>query len=83
MGSRKSLHESINLTEVIDIKSLNVRNDVTETIVALCKSAISLVDEISLSGLGADHRSLAGKNTDGDNQKKLDVIADDLFRNML
>ena len=71
------------MNKIIDIKHLNLRPDLEETISVLCSSAALLSEEISLSGLGTDHKSTAGQNTDGDNQKKLDVIADNLFRTNL
>lgn len=71
------------MNKIIDIRHLNLRSDLEETISVLSRSAASLSEEISLSGLGADHKSTAGQNTDGDNQKKLDVIADNLFKTNL
>ncbi len=71
------------MNKIIDIQDLKLRPDLEETISVLCSSAASLSEEISLSGLGADHKSTAGQNTDGDSQKKLDLIADNLFRTNL
>lgn len=71
------------MSKIIDIKHLNLRSDLAETIEVLCTCAAWLSEEISLSGLGRDHKSTSGQNTDGDKQKKLDVIADNLFRSNL
>jgi len=64
---------------IIDLK--NITNDpaVDKVLTALCSSAIKLNKEISLSDSGGGHRVLVGLNSDGDSQKQLDVIADDIF----
>ncbi|MBS0124022.1 class 1 fructose-bisphosphatase [Aestuariicoccus sp. KMU-90] len=50
---------------------------------ALCSVAADLSARISLGPLGADLGAAVGANTDGDQQKALDVIADDAFRTAL
>lgn len=46
---------------------------------ALCRVAADLSRVIARSGLGADLGAGVGSNSDGDDQKALDLIADDMF----
>ena len=64
---------------IIDLK--NTVNDarVEKVLTTLCSGAIGLNKEISSSDSGRNHRILVGVNSDGDSQKQLDVIADDIF----
>ena len=64
---------------MIDIKEIVKDPRVEEVLTSLCSSAIGLSKEISLSDSTGNHRLLMGLNSDGDGQKQLDVIADDIF----
>ena len=64
---------------IIDLKDFVNDPRVEKILTALCSGAIRLHKEISLSDTGGGHRSLVGLNSDGDSQKQLDVIADDIF----
>ena len=64
---------------IIDLKNFVNDPRVEKILTTLCSSAISLYKEISLSDTGGNHRCLVGLNSDGDSQKQLDVIADDIF----
>ena len=64
---------------IIDLKDLINDSRVERTLTTLCSGAIRLNKEISLSDIGAGHRLSVGLNSDGDSQKQLDVIADDIF----
>ena len=63
----------INLEEIV--KDPRVEKVLT----SLCSSAIDLSKEISLGASGGNHKLLVGLNSDGDGQKQLDIIADDIF----
>ena len=63
----------INLEEIV--KDPRVEKVLT----SLCSSAIDLSKEISLGESGENHKLLVGLNSDGDGQKQLDIIADDIF----
>ena len=64
---------------MIDIKEIVKDPRVEEVLTSLCSSAIGLSKEISLSDSAENHRLLMGLNSDGDGQKQLDLIADDIF----
>ena len=64
---------------MIDLKKIVKDPRVEKVITYLCSSAIRLSKEISLANSGGNHRLLVGLNSDGDGQKKLDIIADDIF----
>ena len=64
---------------MIDLKKIVKDPRVEKVITYLCSSAIRLSKEISLANSGGNHRLLVGLNSDGDGQKQLDVIADDIF----
>ena len=64
---------------MIDLKAFVKDPRVEEVLTSLCSSAIDLSKEISLGDSGGDHMLLVGLNSDGDGQKKLDIIADDIF----
>ena len=63
----------IGLKEIV--KDLRVEKVLT----SLCSSAIDLSKEIALGDAGGKHKQLVGLNSDGDGQKQLDIIADDIF----
>ena len=63
----------IGLKEIV--KDLRVEKALT----SLCSSAIDLSKEIALGDAGGKHKQLVGLNSDGDGQKQLDIIADDIF----
>ena len=67
------------MTVVIDLKKIVEDPRVKKVLTSLCSSAISLSKEISLGDSGGNHSLLVGLNSDGDGQKQLDVIADDIF----
>ena len=67
------------MTLMIDLKEIVKDPRVEKVLISLCSSAISLSKEISLSDSTGNHRLLMGLNSDGDGQKQLDVIADDIF----
>ena len=52
---------------------------VEKVLKSLCSSAISLSKEITSSDSSRKHSLLMGLNSDGDGQKQLDVIADNIF----
>ena len=64
---------------MIDLKKIVKDPRVEKVLTSLCASAISLSKEISLGDSGGNHSLLVGLNSDGDGQKQLDVIADDIF----
>ena len=64
---------------MIDLKKIVKNPRLEKVLISLCASAIRLSKEISLSDSGGNHRLLVGMNSDGDRQKQLDVIADDIF----
>ncbi|MDC3108167.1 fructose-bisphosphatase class I, partial [Paracoccaceae bacterium] len=64
---------------IIDLKNFVNDSRVEKTLTTLCSSAICLSKEISLAHSGENHRLLVGLNSDGDGQKQLDVIADNIF----
>ena len=64
---------------IIDLKDFVNDPRVEKILTALCSGAIRLNKEISLSDTGGGHRLSVGLNSDGDSQKQLDVIADDIF----
>ena len=71
------------MTLMIDLKEIVKDPRIEKVLTSLCASAISLSREISLSDTARNHRVLVGTNSDGDGQKQLDVIADDIFCNSL
>ena len=64
---------------MIDLKKIVKDPRVEKVLTSLCSSAIRLSKEISLGDSDGNHRLLVGLNSDGDGQKQLDVIADDIF----
>ena len=64
---------------MIDLKNIVKDPRLEKTLISLCSSAIQLSKEISLSDSEGNHRLLVGTNSDGDGQKQLDVIADEIF----
>ena len=64
---------------IIDLKNVVSDPKVAKILTTLCSAAIQLDKEISLSDSGGAHRLSVGLNSDGDSQKQLDVIADDIF----
>ena len=64
---------------IIDLKDFVNDPRVEEILTALCSGAIRLYKEIALSDTGGGHKLSVGLNSDGDSQKQLDVIADDIF----
>ncbi|SPF79487.1 class 1 fructose-bisphosphatase [Pseudoprimorskyibacter insulae] len=56
-----------------------IPGDLQPAINALCNVAADLSNRIALGPLGADLAQAVGANTDGDQQKALDLIADDAF----
>ena len=64
---------------LIDLKNIVSDPRVAKVLTTLCTGAIRLDKEISLSDSGRTHRLSVGLNSDGDSQKQLDVIADDIF----
>ena len=64
---------------MIDLKEIVKDPRVEKVLTSLCASAIDLSKEISLGSSGRNHRLLVGLNSDGDGQKQLDIIADDIF----
>ena len=64
---------------MIDLKEIVKDRRVEKVLTSLCASAIDLSKEISLGGSGGNHKVLVGLNSDGDGQKQLDIIADDIF----
>ena len=64
---------------MIDLKKIVKEPRLEKTLISLCSSAIQLNKEISLGDSEGNHRLLVGTNSDGDGQKQLDVIADDIF----
>ena len=63
------------------IDLIEIVNDprVEKVLKSLCSSAISLSKEITLSDSAGNHSLLVGLNSDGDGQKQLDIVADDIF----
>jgi len=57
--------------------------DVERVLARLAQAAAELAWIIQSNGLGSDLAAARGVNSDGDGQKALDVIADDLFRETL
>ncbi len=68
---------------IIDLKNCVNDPGVARTLTTLCAGAIRLHKEILLSDIGRGHRLSVGLNSDGDSQKQLDVIADDIFCSLL
>ena len=64
---------------MIDLKNIVKDPRLEKTLISLSSSAIQLSKEISLSDSEGNHRLLVGTNSDGDGQKQLDVIADEIF----
>ena len=64
---------------IIDLNNVVSDLRVAKILITLCSSAIRLNKEISLGDNGEGHRLSVGLNSDGDSQKQLDVIADDIF----
>ena len=64
---------------MIDLKEMVKDPRVEKVLTSLCASAIDLSKEISLGDSGGNHKVLVGLNSDGDGQKQLDIIADDIF----
>ena len=64
---------------MIDLKDIVKDSRVEKVLTSLCSSAIDLSKEISLGDCGGNHKVLMGVNSDGDGQKQLDIIADDIF----
>ena len=64
---------------MIDLKEIVKDPRVEKVLSSLCASAIDLSKEISLGDSGGNHKVLVGLNSDGDGQKQLDIIADDIF----
>ena len=57
----------------------DIPDDVAEVVQALCVVAKDLSRKISRGALEGAMGAMVGENTDGDNQKALDIIADDMF----
>ena len=64
---------------MIDLKEIVKDPRVEKVVTSLCSCAIDLNKKISLGDSGGNHRLLVGLNSDGDGQKQLDIIADDIF----
>ena len=64
---------------MIDLKEIVKDQRIEKVLTSLCSSAIDLSKEISLGDSGRNHKVLVGLNSDGDGQKQLDIIADDIF----
>ena len=64
---------------MIDLKEIVKDRRVEKVLTSLCASAIDLSKEIALGDAGGKHKQLVGLNSDGDGQKQLDIIADDIF----
>ena len=64
---------------MIDLKKIVKDPRLEKTLISLCSSAIQLSKEISLGDSEGNHRLLVGTNSDGDGQKQLDIVADDIF----
>ena len=64
---------------MIDLNNIVKDPRLEKTLISLCSSAIQLSKEISLGDSEGNHRLLVGTNSDGDGQKQLDVIADEIF----
>ena len=64
---------------MIDLKEVVKDQRIEKVLTSLCSSAIDLSKEISLGDSGRNHKVLVGLNSDGDGQKQLDIIADDIF----
>ncbi|MGV6847303.1 MAG: class 1 fructose-bisphosphatase [Marinibacterium sp.] len=69
------------IIEVLDGRALP--SALEKTVIALSEVAANLADRIALGSLGSDLAAARGSNTDGDQQKALDVIADDEFATAL
>ena len=68
--------------KVIDLpKSIEV--DVSKAIVAIAEVAIMMSEVISLGDIQSNLDKEVGENSDGDNQKALDVLADEAFMKKL
>ena len=63
---------------MINLKEIVKDSRVEKVLTSLCSSAIDLSKEISLGDCGGNHSVLVGLNSDGDGQKQLDIIADDI-----
>ncbi len=57
----------------------NIPEDVADVVQALCTVAKELSKKISRGALEGAMGAMVGENSDGDGQKALDIIADDLF----
>ena len=68
---------------MIDVKEIVKDPRVEKVLTSLCSSAIDLSKEISLGVSDGNHKLLVGLNSDGDGQKQLDIIADDIFNKSL
>lgn len=60
-----------------------IPDSLAKTIEALCAVAVDLSNTIALGPLGGALGASVGNNTDGDDQKALDVMADDAFAEAL
>ena len=65
-------------SEVIDLPK-SIECDVSKAIVAIAEVAIMMSEIISLGDLQSNLGREVGENSDGDNQKALDVLADEAF----
>ena len=68
--------------EVIDLPQ-SIEGDVSKAIVAIAEVAIKMSEIISLGDLQSNLGREVGENSDGDNQKALDVLADEAFMKKL
>ena len=69
-------------SEVIDLPK-SIEGDVSKAIVAIAEVAIMMSEIISLGDLQSNLGREVGENSDGDNQKALDVLADEAFMKKL
>ncbi|MFZ5702992.1 MAG: class 1 fructose-bisphosphatase [Pseudomonadota bacterium] len=76
------LPAALPLTEYL-AGNASVTHDLAAVIGAISKVAETLSDTISLGPLAGALGAEVGSNTDGDTQKALDVLADDLFADVL
>ncbi len=61
----------------------NIPSDLFEVMETLCRVAVDLSTTISRGGLGGQLGAEVGDNADGDRQKALDVLADEVFADAL
>ena len=69
-------------SEVIDLPK-SIECDVSKAIVSIAEVAIMMSEIISLGDLQSNLGREVGENSDGDNQKALDVLADEAFMKKL